>query len=362
MKKLAIVGTHPGTRDQGPFEDLDYDIWVFNEAPQAEWCKRWTACFQMHKAEVYTSPNNMVDKTHWEWLQKDHGGARTIYLQEMDTRIPNGCRFPLDEIREFVPAARLGMLTSTVSMALALGLYLGYETIELWGVDLGSNTEYAYQQMGFAYWVGVALATIGDGFKLHSGSQHFSSRVYGYEGETQISRDYFEARVEVWEGKKKSQEWAVNKLRNRFEEAIREGKADKLAGLILEAEGTTINLGQAVGALQEARQYAGREDPIARQQFERRGAQAQLDGEKRKDEMNKTLGSLEYVLNAWIQTRSDVALKQVRHFYDIYLQKAVEVGGFLGAMQENFSYMGEYDSRIQAAGGVRTLKALGMAE
>ena len=82
MNKLAIVGTHPNTRANAPYDDQNFDIWVFNEAPQfypgahpkdadKDWCLRWTGCFQLHEPEVYMSPNNFVDKTHWQWLQQN---------------------------------------------------------------------------------------------------------------------------------------------------------------------------------------------------------------------------------------------------------------------------------------------------
>ena len=361
MKRLAIVGTHPKTRDQGPFDNLDYDIWVFNEAPQAEWCKRWTACFQLHKPEIYTSPNNMVDTTHWNWLQQDHGIDKTIYLQEMDTRIPNGMRFPLDEIKQSIPSAQYGQFTSTVSMALALGLYMGYETIELWGVDLSSNTEYAYQQMGFVFWVGVASAMLGDKFKLHCGLQHFSTRLYGYDGDTQIDRNYFSDRVEFFRGELKRYDWEFAKLKTRLTEALDKAQSDKFMDLIVEAQEIAMNVGEAQGSLQEAMNYANRDDPISRQQFERRGAIAQAEAQKNQTLMDHTHGEMTYVFNAWMRTMNPQALSQLKMFYINMLNHAVITGGNLGVMHESARYMNEYDQRVQAAGGERTLKALGVA-
>jgi len=34
--RVAIVGSHPETRNQAPWDDLSFDIWVFNEAPGLE--------------------------------------------------------------------------------------------------------------------------------------------------------------------------------------------------------------------------------------------------------------------------------------------------------------------------------------
>lgn len=366
-KKLAIVGTHPGTRDNAPFADQNFDIWVFNEAPQAEWCKRWTHDFQMHKPEVYTSPLNMVRGDHWEWLQQDHGIGKTIFQMEIDPRIPNSARYPLDELIDQFPAMipvegdKTPFLTSTAAMVIPLALYLGYEYIEVYGVDMASNTEYTYQQHGWAYWSGVARALLGHSFVLKSGEQHFRKRLYAYEGEVQIEREYFAAKVPELEKEKHAQELRLMKFRDRFNEATLKGQAQKLPDLISEAHGIAVKLGEAVGAMQEAQMYAGREDPISRQQFERRGAQAQQDGDQLRSVMDKESGKLEYVFNAWRASANEHALKQLRQFFDQYIQLGINVGGHLGVMRQNFEYLSAYDDRVTAAGGERTRQALGVA-
>ena len=120
MKKLAIVGTHKGTRNNAPFDDPDVDIWVFNESaqttpefypnePDKQWCTRWDAVIQLHKKDVYQSPTNWVNPRHWEWLQRDHGD-KVIWLQEDDENVPNGRKYPLDEIIATVPGASLQMV------------------------------------------------------------------------------------------------------------------------------------------------------------------------------------------------------------------------------------------------------------
>ena len=365
MRKLAIVGTHPETRSNAPFGDPEYDIWCFNEAPQAEWCKRWTACFQMHKPEVYTSPLNMVRGDHWDWLQQDHGHDKTIWMQEKDARVPCSSRYPLDEMLTQLPAfTPLGdgqpFITSSVAMAIALALYLGYECIDIHGVDLSSNTEYSYQNPGWMYWAGVARGLLGENFRILSGRQHFKSRMYAYEGETQIERDFFAQRAAKYESEKRQLENRAKKMMDAFNEATSKGQAEKLPGIFVEAHNNAVRLGEVAGALQEAAQYAAREDPISRQQFERRGAQAQEDGEKLRGLMDKESGKLEYVFNAWKLTGNANALNQMRQFLSAYLDMGFKVGGFLGVMRENFTYLGEYDSRVTAAGGQRTLHALGV--
>lgn len=366
MKKLALVGTHSGSRDLAPYEDGEFDIWVFNEAPQMEWCRRWSACFQLHKEEVYTSRQNVNNAGHWDWLQQDHGAERVIWMQWEDPRVPNARRYPMEEIVATLPAAQPVdgevYLTSTVVMAVALALYLGYEYIEVYGVDLSSGTEYAYQQKGWLYWAGVARAMLGSNFVIKSGQQHFKARIYGYTGETQIERAYFQKRAAFWEAEKKTRENQLRKLRDRLTAAVLDNRAADFPELIVEAQEVAQALGEAAGALQEAQSYAGREDLISRQQFERRGAKAQEDGDLKQAEMDKKSGIVEYVWNAWKITGDLEAKNQLRMFYGQLLELALTVGGNLGVMQENGRYMVEYDDRVQAAGGLRTLRTLGVVD
>jgi hypothetical protein len=358
--KLAIVGTHKATRDNAPFGDESYDIWVFNEAPQADWCKRWTACFQMHKPEVYTSPHNFVNGEHWAWLQQDHGADKVIWMQDVDSRVPNSARYPREEIKASLPPAALWEFTSTVTMAMALALYQGYEHVEVYGVSLESNSEYTYQLQQWLFWVGAAKMALGDNLILKSGLSHFEGRAYGYEGETQIDRAHFEKRITFWQAEVTSLENKLYKLRSRINDCLLDKKAAAFDGLIVDAQNTAQELGEAAGCLQEAKGYAAREDPIPRQQFERRGAQAQEDGDAERTLMDKKFGEMQYVFNVWRLTGNYDALKQLRAFYAAMLEHAVKVGGNLGVWHENARYMMEYDSRVTAAGGERTLTALGV--
>jgi hypothetical protein len=360
MQKLAIVGTHPATRDNAPFGDESFDIWVFNEAPQADWCKRWTACFQMHAPEVYESRNNFVHKGHWEWLQEDHGADKVVWMQDVDARVPNSRRFPMDELPAEWHPTGVKWFTSTAPMCLALALHLGYEYIEVYGVELSSNTEYSYQLPCWLYWVGVARGVIGNNLVLKSGQEHFDARLYGYNGEIQIDKDYFLQRMATFEAQKKTLQSRMDKIRDRIIACTLDNKYDKFPDLITEAQNVAIDLGESAGALQEAEQFATRLDPIPRQQYERRAAQAQEDGDKQRSLMDKEFGKVEYVFNAWKLTSNYEALKQLRMFYGQLLEFAFKVGGNLGVMKENTHYAIEYDSRVSAAGGQRTLTALGV--
>jgi hypothetical protein len=357
MKKLAIVGSHPATRELAPYDNPEYDILVFNEAASAPWCKRWDIVTQLHKVEVYSCVTNWVDKGHWDWLQTDHGNGKTIYLQGYDARVPNSARYPLDEIIASIPGASLRWMMSSAAYALALGLYLGYEEIGIWGVELTSNTEYSYQFPNWAFWLGVAMGT-GVKIDVQSGQVHFSERMYGYEGETQIPRQHFVDRYTALGDGWKRAEWDLKKVKNELMDALQKAQHDKILGLIVKVREIATSCGEIAGARAEAENYATREDPISRQEFERRSAQAQQEGEGHGAAMYHAGGKAEYVLNAWRDSGKYEALRQLRLFLGEQAEQAYHLGAKLGIHRENKDYMIEFDNRLTAAGGVRTLAAM----
>jgi hypothetical protein len=227
-------------------------------------------------------------------------------------------------------------------------------------VDLSSNTEYAYQQQGWIYWVGVAKAMLGDNLNLHSGLKHFHHRLYGYNGETQIEREFFIDRAAKHLEARKHAENKFRKIKDRLDNAILDNKYDDFPRLFLELVDNSFDVGVFSGMYQEANTYAEREDPIPRQQFERRGAMGQRDATTNLGMKEKEGGKVEYVYNAWKTTGAIQALQQMRQFVSNTIKYAHIEGGNNGVMNENMLYMMEYDSRVQAAGGKRTLEALGV--
>lgn len=348
MKKLAIVGTHTRTRELAPWDDPDYEIWVFNEAPQADWCRRWDACFQLHRPEAYTSPNNHVRADHWTWLQEPHG--KRIYMQAPDERVPDCVVYPLEDVLASVPGAHLRWFRSSMAFALALALQLGYREIDCYGLDMESNTEYGYQLPNWQFWVGVALG-MGVRFGVLSNEQYFGGRLYGFEGEVQIERDYFRAKAAELKIAYKKADWELHKVKDRLFEAMQEGKFQKVAELNVEYAEAALAAGEASGRLAAAEKYAEREDLIPRQEFERGQAGPRIEGEELREKVHREHGKAEYVWNAWAQTGNPEALKQLRMFLAEKGRLSFEMGVRSGLYAENLTYMLELDERVKMAGG-----------
>jgi uncharacterized protein YfkK (UPF0435 family) len=197
VKKLAIVGAEEHTRHLAPYDDPEYDIWVFNEWANADWCKRWDALIQIHQQKVYRNLKNEKDPKHWEWLQKKHG--KPVYMLDVDPLVPDSVKYPLDEIMQ---KYHTGYLRATICYAIALALYQGYEEIHIWGVELKSHAEYRSQRDCFIFWNGVAHGKI----KLHCCKGMFDQPLYGkeeYMQEDEIQRYIEGLTVQVEEAKKK---------------------------------------------------------------------------------------------------------------------------------------------------------------
>ncbi len=357
-RPLAIVGSHSATRELAPYDDPRFEIWLFNEsAMKAEIYRRWDALLQIHLPEVYTSLENWVNKDHWNWLQQDHGDKK-IYLQDIDLRVPNSVKYPLDGILSMVPYR---YLRSSPAMALALAIYLGYKEIWLYGSELSSNTEYAYQATNYAFWIGFAH---GRGIDLHleCWQAEFNQPIYGYEGEAQIDRAYFSERFAEHERAWQTNEKTLAELKNRLDRAMLEAKFDKVGQLSLELQTVALVAGESSGAMSEAERYSQRVDPISRQEFERVSANAFNNGEKVRESMWHAGGKCEYVWNVWKQTGRLEALNQLRTFLKERTQLAYDTGAMLGIYRENIGYLNKYDEVVTALGGKRALVHVGLVQ
>ncbi len=356
MKKLAIVGTHPATRALAPFDNSEYEIWVFNEAPQdVSWCKRWDVAFQMHKPEWYMRTDNYSNPEHWPWLQELHNG-KAIYMQEIDDLVPASRPYPLADIIRDTPGGHRRIFGSSPAQALALALHLGYKEIGVWGVELSSNTEYGRQLPSWMYWVGVADG-MGVKLEINSGQDHFKPNLYGWVGEVQLGKEYFDARVKLLEGVMDTAKKDMVKHRDRFDEASMKSDYNAAVKILVEARDNAIAAGQVAGALEEARQFASRQTPIPRQEIERRAAQRAQDGEGFRAQMYHAGGKLEYVWNAWRQTGKIEALNQVRHLAGEQIATATNLGMGLGAYKECLQYMQDIDNKAAGMDAVMEVGA-----
>lgn len=223
-----------------PWDDKSIPIWVFNAGAIMDWCKRADAVFEIHPAGEYTNP--MADKSeYWqEFLQKQD--IAPVYMQNIDPRIPMCKKYPLEGvINKYLKKFKRNMgdeevinkyFTSTPCYAIALALYLGYDRIEFYGIEMETNSEYVYQRDGVGLWVGIALG-LGKEVVLTKDTTMFSAPLYGYDDDhTNITREDFEENAaaiqRAFDKAERGLEYAKGQLDaiiNQIETMKKEGKA-----------------------------------------------------------------------------------------------------------------------------------------
>lgn len=165
LKRVAIVGFCNDSREMAPYEDETIEIWGLNRAYLfMHRANRW---FDLHSPAIQHNQHRRPGK-HLDWLKAFPG---PVYMHGADPDIPNSVTFPLAEVAETIGSTLVRMndkgqtergpdapyLTSSIAMEIALAIHEGYEEIQLWGIDLNTDSEYAWQKPGVEYLIGVAL-------------------------------------------------------------------------------------------------------------------------------------------------------------------------------------------------------------
>lgn len=193
MKTVAIVGSHPKHRDQAPWDNAEIDIWVFNGAPLMDWCKRHTAVFEMHNPGFYKDP--LYSPGWWDFLRVT---SKPVIMAFPDPEIQSAELYPLETLcRDLLPNIKQGdeplrYFTSSPAYAIALAIYMGYDRIMLYGIELETNSEYVYQKPGVAWWLAYAA---GRGIEVYlpENCATFKAQLYGYDDDmTSLTREDFE--------------------------------------------------------------------------------------------------------------------------------------------------------------------------
>lgn len=228
--KVAIVGFSPSTRDGAPFEDEDYEIWSLNEEYRYDWIKRFDRHFQLHPKWDFSRTNNLNDPNHYLWLknvtdtctfckgmgrvkQKENEldcpfcvkgiftpegrEGKIIYMQRVYKEIPGSVALPYKEFsKKFNPQMSRPYFTSSPAFMLGMAMLLEFPRIELYGFDMGSNTEYHYQRAGFEYWIGLGRG-LGYDIYLPPKSLVTTGKLYAYNNMKTSYRQQLEMRKDV---------------------------------------------------------------------------------------------------------------------------------------------------------------------
>jgi hypothetical protein len=197
-KTVALVGTHPITREKAPFHDPSVDIWIFNGQSTMDWCPRASAVFDIHPPDdIFRRAQE--DLKFGEWLHSEKDVP--FYTPHITPNCPGNIVYPLEDvISTLLPNFKRGeqinrYFTSGPCYAIALAIFHGYTRIEMYGIEMENNTEYIYQRDGIGLWLGIA---VGRGIEvvLPEQSMIFYAPLYGFEMDaSKVDREAFEARA-----------------------------------------------------------------------------------------------------------------------------------------------------------------------
>lgn len=204
--KLAIVGFCNPHRDWAPYTDPSFTLMGLNKTYIFQ--PRVDEYFEMHGPDIYRWEIRRPNK-HLDWIKAFPG---RVFMHRHDPEIPNSIEYPLAAVAETIgadlsrvdedgkiePGTGAPYLSSSISYQIALGIHEGYEEIHLYGVDLNTGGEYAWQRAGVEHLLGIAL---GKGIKvvLPSNCPLLQGKLYGRgflkpEGEV-MSKSQYEVRM-----------------------------------------------------------------------------------------------------------------------------------------------------------------------
>jgi hypothetical protein len=361
---VAIIGSHPATSREFDFDRTDCDIWIFNEALNTDWCKRADGVFQIHKPVIWRSATNRNDPKHYQWLQEQTDSI--IYMIDQYDDVPKSERYPLMEIMAAFPTAKK-YFTSSVSYAIALAIYKGYDVIEIYGVEMETGTEYGHQRTGVAYWCGFAEGR-GIYVDFHS-KKFFNAPLYGYEGDVQIPLEFYQKRIDMLKGHIQNSNAAYKNVENMVNEMLNEFiktyKADlsTLDEKILAMGQNAHNFGMVDGAFQTDQHYLEKcktmleetgDYLIVRQEFEsymRKGAKTAQEAYQRVQKAGELLHEKMASLNT--NDKREVRERLVADFMgavNAYVRATTDLGRGNGIARENQLLIKEYDTFLRASG------------
>jgi len=197
MKSVAIVGAHPILKNFVPWDRDDLDFWLVNESASQGWPEKVDALFQMHLPPIWRNKENISDPGHYDWLRKTHDFH--IYMQDQYDDVPSSVAYPIDEVSIKLLSNivrgdgqnHVRYFTSSIAYMLAMAIYQERPGIELYGIQMSSDTEYFGQRECVMFWAGVAAGK-DIKFCVQETSPLFNGLLYGYDGGVVIERTEFE--------------------------------------------------------------------------------------------------------------------------------------------------------------------------
>lgn len=141
-RNVAILGCAIPTLILAPFGDPDWELWATGNFQDD--VKDWTSWFDIHRLETLPKA---FDK-HVQWLGQQ---TKPVWVARPSEHVPNGLLFPFEKYQKQYPKPAKEFFTSTAAWLMAKAIDDGYEKIGLWGIEMCTDEEYAYQRPGVKF-------------------------------------------------------------------------------------------------------------------------------------------------------------------------------------------------------------------
>jgi hypothetical protein len=381
-KTVVILGNYEGTRVLFDWQRTDCEIWALNEMlsqsnPNERWIQRADAIFQLHAPPIWRNPGNRTDPGHYEWLKTQM--EVPVYMQERYDDVPMSVKYPLDEVKAFLLSNFnvKDVFSSTLSYCMALAIHLGYEQIETYGIELGTESEYFHQREGFTFWAGLAVGR-GIRTKIHT-TQLLHAPLYGYQGEVTLPYETFIDRMAQIAPSVAEKLIEYNQRKDETRAALDALKIEltedgliRVINSINEQNQSAVIYAIEEGGRQENERYvkkadimreaSGGEFIFSRQEFE--SARVSMIGEHHRlvlqAQSHATRASLMVQTVAKTQNKGKriKLIHQLAGVIDEYVHNNVAAAMLAGAIAEDAAYLKRLDEGIRAAGGSKSVDAL----
>lgn len=182
--KVYIVGFAPSV-EEVKWGLKDFDYWGINELYMEARGKRFDAWFEIH--DIKDSPSKQA-KYHQSFLKNCH---IPLVTQKHWDEYPMSMPYPREEVKAFVNkqfittdgGAGYSDYSNQIAWMVALAIYLGYEEIHLYGVDMAQKSEYQFQKSSCHFFLGFAAGK-GTMLKVPASCELLKGSVdYGFESD-----------------------------------------------------------------------------------------------------------------------------------------------------------------------------------
>src|SRR6185437_4487461 len=151
MRKIAIIGKCSNSRSDAPLDLAGWEIWglAWDLLPRAD------RLFEMHENWRFFLGNDEDAARHKAWLI---GAGVPVYMLKREADVPLSVAYPMDEVAASMGRTCHGTayLESSIAYMMALAIVEKADRIGIWGCDLATGGEYAYQRPNMEYLIGLA--------------------------------------------------------------------------------------------------------------------------------------------------------------------------------------------------------------